>query len=169
MMKHEELVLVSTGTVRPNTEAEESNVVSPTLSMSDGIFTENEIKCLQCLPLDKKKDSTFILNCIQYAYKHNVACLTKKTLKGTRARYEVKEGDLVTVKPGKDPLTPEKVARIKELFIDRVTKSKCMAGEYGERVKQTNINQLIANAVKNVSFKEAPKEVLSNQNADLNL
>ncbi len=168
-MKHKDLVQVSTGAMHPVTEREDIDEASPALSAADGIFTEHEINALRSIHLDKKKDSTFILNCIQYAYKNNTASLTQKTLKGTRARYEIVEGDLVTVKPGKEPLTPEKVARIQQLFIERVTKSKCVSGEFGERVKQTNINQLIGNAVKNVTNKEAPKEVILNQNADLSL
>lgn len=182
MLKHEDLVAVSTGRSNACAEScEEGNhndlnrmssershsetKVSPT----DDVFTEHELKCLQCVPLDKKKDSTFILNCIQFAYKNDAGSLSKKTLKGTRPRYEVKEGEIVTVKSGKDPLTPEKVARIQQLFIDRVTKSKCLSGEFGERVKITNFNQLMANAVKNISYKQAPKDVLSKQNEDLNL
>lgn len=190
MMKHKDLVEVSTGTVRSNTETEPldevkrkdstqvstdtarlntESEVSKTLSLADDIFSNNEIKCLQCVPLGKNKDSTFILNCVEYAYKDSAASLTNKTLKGTRPRYEVREGEAVIVKPGKEPLTPEKVTRIRELFVDRVNKSKCLAGEYGERIKMTNFNQLIANAVKNLSNKQAPKTVAATDNSDLNL
>lgn len=190
MMKYDELVEVAKGTVRPNVNSETdepqissiaNRIASQTLSLSDGaaqslcqpddIFTENEIKCLKCLPLDKNKDSTFILNCLQYAYKNNAASIAMKTLKGTRGRYEVSDsGDLVEVKAGKDPLTPEKVHRIKQLFMDRVTKSKCMAVEFGERVKEIYFNRLIASAVKNISNKAAPsKKPPPNKNDDLNL
>lgn len=185
MLKHKDLVQLTTGAVRPSSETEQredgfelsvgavhSNTeteVSPTVPVVDNIFTAAEIKCLQCIALDRKKDSTFILNCVQYAYKDNTSSLTNKTLKGTRSRYEIIDGEAVTVKQGKDPVTPEKVARIQQLFVDRVTKSKCMAGEFGERVKQTNFNQLMANAIKNLSNKEAPKDVHSKQNDHLNL
>lgn len=139
------------------------------MSASDDVFTENEVKFLQSLPLDKKKDSAFILQCIKYSYKNNEATLRNKTLKGTLDRVEIKDDGTQTVHPAKDPLTPEKVKRIEQLFIDRVSKSKCFAGEFGDRVKQTNINKLIAYAIKNVSSKEKPNEAVSSQNTDLNL
>lgn len=192
MMKYDEMVEVAKGTVRPNVnsvnETDEpqissiaNRIASQTFSTSDGaaqslcqpddIFIENEIKCLKCLPLDKNKDSTFILNCLQYAYKNDAASVAMKSLKGTRGRYEVSDsGDLVEVKAGKDPLTPEKVHRIKQLFMDRVTKSKCMTVEFGERVKEIYFNRLVASAVKNISNKTpTSKKPPSNKNDDLNL
>lgn len=188
MMKYEDLVETAKGAVRPKVNTQEisdgesqssstsngesqsayaSNAVSQSLVVNCDIFTESEIKCLQCVSLDKKKDSTFIFNCVQYAYKNDLASLATRTLKGTRGRYEIKEGELVTIRAGKDPLTPEKVQRIQQLFIDRVTRSRCMSAEFGERVRLTNINKLIASAVKNISNREAPTDVQSNENLNL--
>lgn len=192
MMKFDELAEVAKGSVRPNLNIENINdgpqilsiangIASQTLSTSAGvaqsfcqpndIFTENEIICLKCLPLDKNKDSTFILNCLQYAYKNNAASLATKTLKGTPGRFEVSDsGDLIEVMAAKDPLTPKKVQRIHQLFMDRVTKSKCMAVEFAERLKETYFNKLVASAVKNISNKAVPsKKTPSNQNKDMNL
>lgn len=152
LMKHDDLVKTATNSVRPNTDDELAEALSP----SDNIFTPNEIKCLQSLTLEKKKDSTFILQCIEYAYKDTASTLLGKTLKGTLERVEYKENGDVQSHPAKDPLTPEKVKRIEELFIDRVSKCKISAVEFGERIKQTNINKLIAAAIKNVANKQVP-------------
>ncbi len=165
LMKHDDLVETAKGMQRPITEEECGEVAE---RFSNDIFTKTEIRCLQSVPLDKNKDSTFVLHCVEYAYKDDPTVLCKKTLKGTKPRYEIEDGVAVAVKPGKDPISPEKVKRIQELFIDRVTKSQCLASEFGDRVKLVNINKLIANAIKNVSNK-APKDGPSNVNADLNL
>lgn len=138
------------------------NTVSGSASMPDDIFTANEVRYLESLPMDKKKDSTFVLQCVRYAYK-NAESLTNKTLRGTAERVTFEEDGSVIVQPGKDSLTPEKVKRIEQLFIERVSKSKCMAVEYGERVKQSNINKHIASAIKNLAHKKP------NQNVQLNL
>lgn len=167
-MKHDELL--------KNMTSNEKLVDRNTGEMSDGaestsdeVFTPNEIRHLLSLPLDKKKDSTFILQCVQYAYKNNVAALANKTLKGTGERIEVKEDGARVLHPGKESLTPEKVRRIEQIFIDRVSRSTCMASEFGDRVKQSNINKHIASAIKNVANKGKPKNQSSTQNEHLNL
>ncbi|XP_037045464.1 uncharacterized protein LOC119080943 isoform X1 [Bradysia coprophila] len=186
----EDLDLVSTGTARAHSDTDSfvdqhtsadlapvstgqnsSSIfkISSVSAVGNDIFTDDEITNLKKIALTKNRDSTFILSCVQYAYKENLASLTSKTLKGTRGKYEVKEGKVITIKPPKDPLTPEKVARIQQLFIDRIARCKCVATESGERVNQLRFNELIANAVRTVTNKQAPQEVRSNQNADLNL
>lgn len=136
---------------------------------SSNVFTPNEINRLRSLPLEKKNDSNFILHCIEYAYKNRTAVLPNKTMNGTRDRYEVKDGTPTIVRQGKDPLTPEKVHEIKKLFIKRISDSRCLAGEFGDRIKPTYVNQLIATAIKNVSNKEKPIITKANRNKDLNL
>lgn len=92
-MKFDDLVKITTSPVQSNT-----NEVSDALS-TDGIFTENEIRCLQSLGLEKKKDSTFFLQCIQYAYKENPTTLQGKTLKGTLERTEIKDDGSFEIHP----------------------------------------------------------------------
>lgn len=136
--------------------------VSDTPSSINDIFTPNQLRILESLPLEKKKDSTFILQCIECAYKDNRSTLVNKTLFGTLERTEFRDDGAVVVRPAKDPLTPEKVKRIEELFVKRVTKSKCLAAEFTERITPTNINRLIASAIRNVSNKENPKKSQNN-------
>lgn len=160
-----------TGTEPTGTEPSASDDVSvpDPLPLTDNIFTTNEIILLESLPLDKSHDSNFILKCVEYAYKENPSVLVTKTLKGTRERIEIQDGVVVAVRPAKDSLTPEKVKKIEDVFINRVTKSKCLAGEFAERIKPKNINRLIGSAVSNISNKAQPKVKPSQKNDHLNL
>lgn len=164
LMKYDDLLKASTSNVRPTDDQSES--VAPSL---DEMFAETELRYLSSIPLDKKKDSTFVLQCVEYAYKSDRKTLCNRTLKGTVDRVEVRDGAVTVVRPGKDPMTPEKVEKSQQIFIDRVAKSKCLAREFGERVKSSNINRLIASAIKNVSNKEKPAGTESNPNPELNL
>lgn len=116
------------------------------------------------------KDSTFILEAVRYLYKEDLSVLLGKTLKGRPERTEFKDGGMVKLNPSKDPLTPEKVKRIEQLFIDRVTKSNTKAVDHGERIKPTYINKLIASAISNITkkFKSSDKRnKASNDHIDL--
>lgn len=168
-MKYEELVTTRSSITDSIAVERSDNTVGETLASTNDVFTENEVKYLNCIPLTKNSDSTFVLHCIRYAYKDNEAILLNRTLKGTLDRIEINDDGSRTVRPGKGPLTPEKVKRIEKLFIERVSKDKCLASEFGDRIKQANINKLIASAIKNVSNKAQPNEALPNKNADLNL
>ncbi len=163
-MKYDQLV-ETLDTVR---KAESTNAeLSDLPSSTDDVFTPNQIRILESLPLEKKKDSTFILQCIEYAYKDKTSTLANKTLYGTLERKEFGDDGAVVVRPAKDALTPEKVIRIEKLFVKRVTESKCLSAEFAERIKPTNINRLIASAIRNVSNKENPKQTKKNVNLNL--
>lgn len=142
-MKYDDLVKVATNTCNPNTDTDLQDEAS-----SGDIFTNNELKNLKCTALDKKNDSTFILKAIRYLYK-DVSVLQNKTLQGTLERKIFNDDGTFTVIPPKDALTPEKVKRVEQLFIDRVTRSNCGAVEYGERLKL--VNKLFASAVSNLT------------------
>lgn len=167
LMKYNALLKISTEPTIPPLPIDVSNVCPPTDSVGS-IFTPSEIIILESLPLEKKKDSTFILKCVEFAYKDKSA-LTHKTLKGTLERIEIHDDQAVAVRPAKDPMTPEKVKRIEELFVKRVTHSKCLAGEFAERIKSTNINRLIASAVRNIVSKGQPKNKSTKNNDELDL
>lgn len=156
----------------PNAVTLSSTVPTPSAGCEDlpsanNIFTKNEILHLQSISLGKNNDSTFVLRCIEYAYKNVTSVLPNRTLNGTRDRYEVKDGVSTVVRQGKEPVTPEKVYEIKKLFIKRISNPKCTAGEFGDRIKPTYLNQLIATAIKNVSNKEQPRAKKTNRNKDL--
>lgn len=120
---------------------------------NDDIFTPRELIYLQCMSLDKSKDSTFIMKCLEFAYKNNLPILRFKTLKGKPESVQFDEGGEAENIAGKDPLTPMKVNRIKDLFLERLSKCQIDPVVYGERVKDSNINKLFASGVKNISKK----------------
>lgn len=145
-LKYEDLLKTKTRTIYSD--------IDDVATSNGDIFSPNEIKSLQGIPQDKKKDSTFILKCLEYAYKSDQSVLQKKTLKGKSEVIHFSEtGNVEHIVAGKDPLTPEKVARIKELFIERLSNCEIDAFAYGERIKDSNLNKLIASGVKNISKK----------------
>lgn len=119
--------LVETLNAIRKVKSSNDEVSSDTLSSTDDVFTPIQIQILESIPLEQKKDSNFVLQCIEYAYKDNASTLVNKTLLGTLERKEFGDDGAVVVRPAKDPLTPEKVKRIEELFVKRVTYCKCLA------------------------------------------
>ncbi|XP_037034283.1 uncharacterized protein LOC119073076 [Bradysia coprophila] len=121
----------------------------------DSLITSNEVKALDRIPLETTKDSTFIKDCLQYIYKKNLSVLCQKSVKGTSERVEFSaDGEEVKRHPAKDPITPEKYDRVKELFIDRISQCDIDPVSHGERLKEANINRLMASGIKNISKKQ---------------
>lgn len=145
-MKYSDLLKATTNT-------EDSDIADEVVSTED-VFTLDEVTHLQSIPLDKTKDSTFILQCLQYAYKSNTSILQYKSLKGVPESTIINDDGTQEHHPAKEPLTPKKVRRIQELFTERLTKCKTSSVGYGERTKQTNINKLIASGIKNVAKRQ---------------
>lgn len=124
-----------------------------TSEVTDDIFSETELKILENMPLDKKKDSTFVLHCLEYAYKNNLDSFSGKTLKGVPESVKFdKDGREIRV-PKKDPFTPEKVARIRQLFVKRLSNSKIDSASFSSRVSEANFNKIFASCVKNIANK----------------
>ncbi|XP_037046036.1 uncharacterized protein LOC119081338 [Bradysia coprophila] len=122
---------------------------------TDDIFSARELKFLECMPLDKTSDSTFVHHCIQYAYKDNPLILVQRSLKGTAEVIHIAEnGEIGEIIPGKDPMTPGKVEQIRNLFIQRVSKCQLDAVSYSERIKDAYLNRLIASGVRNIAKKK---------------
>ncbi|XP_037033295.1 uncharacterized protein LOC119072222 [Bradysia coprophila] len=123
-------------------------------SSTDDFFTSKELKFLEVLSLEKKTDSTFVRHCLEFIYKDHLAALSTKTLKGTAEKQHFSdEGVVERVTEGKDPLTPPKVARIRCLFVERISKAGVGPVEYGERIKDAYLNRLIAASIQNISKK----------------
>lgn len=124
-------------------------------SSNDDVFTTREINYLQFMPLEKKADSTFVLRCLEYAYKDNMSVLNAKTLKGKSEVLQIsEEGNVEHIVQCKDPLTPKKVERIRDLFIERISKCQLNPVAYGERIKDTYLNKLIASSIRNIVKKK---------------
>lgn len=132
--------------------------VHDVISSSEGIFTSNEIAVLQNMPLDQQTDSTFILKCLKFAYKNDPSVLRHKTLKGKREAMVISEGGDVAYMPGKDPLSPQKIKSIRELFVDRINKCNLKPAAYDKRIKDPYMNKLIASCITNIGkSKESSK------------
>lgn len=149
-MKYEDLLKLATTSKPLNTDEGASS--------EGGIFTPKEIKALGYVAPDKPKDSTFILECLQYAYKSDLSVLRQKTLKGYADWVEISEDGQEIHHPGKEGLTPEKVECIKKLFINRISNLHLDPVSFGERIKETNINKLFASGIKNISKKKLKGE-----------
>lgn len=142
-LKYADLLKASTGEVK---------IVDSAAPATGDIFTANELKYLESLPLDKQKDSTFIHQCLQFTYKNKLDVLVNKTLMGTKEWIEISEVNGRIEHPAKDPLTPAKVTRIRELYIARIAKCNIDAVAYGERIG--NVNKHFASGIKNISKKQ---------------
>lgn len=145
-VKYTDLLKMATSTNRPDTDE--------VVASGGDIFTENQIRYFRSMPLDKKKDSSFILQCLEYAYKTDQSVLLQKTLNGKPEWIEITDGGEEILHPTKDPLTPKKVDRIRELFIERVSKCNIDPAVYGERMKTSYLNRLIASGIKNIAKKQ---------------
>lgn len=120
---------------------------------SEDIFTANEVKYLQCMPLEKKTDCTFILSALKFVYKTDLTVLATKTLKGTSERIEVTSSGEHIRHPAKDPMTPSKVSRIKSLFIERIAKCEISSPDFADRMKDAYVNKLFAAGIRNLAHK----------------
>lgn len=147
-----EMCLKYDALLKAKSHINEINVGEETAS-NDDFFTKNELKFLQCMSLDKRKDSTFILQSLEFAYKGNLSVMREKTLKGTSESVKVKEDGTVQNIPSKAALSPIKVVRIKELFLERISKCQIDAAVYIERASESNLNKLIASGIKNIAKK----------------
>lgn len=147
-LKYEDLLKTGKRTGQPGIEKE--------ATFSDDIFSAIELKVLRGVPLEKGKDSTFILQCLKFAYCSDLSVLRNKTIYGKPSSLEVSEEGMVEV-PGKDPLTPKKIERIRQLFVERLSACKISALEYGVRVKDRRMNQLLNTGIKNIKKNIADK------------
>lgn len=146
--KYEDLVKTSSAH-RPTS----SQTADEETAAGGDIYSTTELKFLKCMPLDKKNDCTFILHCLKYGYKSDPSALATKTLKGKNEWTEVTDGGERVLHSGKAPLTPEKVDRMKGLFVERISKCEIGAADFGERIKDSYINKLIAAGIRNLSRK----------------
>lgn len=122
-------------------------------SSSDDIFTNSELKYLQCMSLDKKHDCSFVLSALKFAYKADLSVFRSRTLFGTAERTDITTNGENIHHSAKDPLTPSKVRRVKTLFIERISKSEINSVDYSQRMKDSYVNTLFAAGIRNLSKK----------------
>lgn len=140
--KHNDLLKTVESINKPSSEEAAS---------STDIFTSSEIKFLKCMKLERATDCTFVHNCLKFAYKNDLTVMASKTLWGTASSTVTSKNGEQIHRDAKEPLTPEKVRRIKALFADRISMCRIDSAEYAERMKDPYVNKLIAAGVKNLS------------------
>lgn len=150
---YSELSIKHQALVKAKRHVDEIDIGVETTTTGD-IFTENELKFLKCMSLEKKKDSTFILQCLEFAYKNDLTVLCDKTRKGKPESIKIGEDGTVTNVSAKEPVSPVKVVRIKELFLERLSKCDIDSAVYAVRAKDSNMNTLITNGIKNISKRQ---------------
>lgn len=138
--------------LRTKTHSKQPEPDDTAVSTND-VFTPNEIKYLQSMPLSKSSDSTFILKCLEFAYKADPTVLRFKTLKGRPESVQYDDNGNMEQLAKKEPLSPIKVQSIKDLFIARLSKCQIDSVAFGERIKDFNVNRLFATGIINVSKK----------------
>lgn len=138
--------------MKSNTPQPDDKIDNAVNTCTDDLFTLNELKVLKNMSLDKKKDSTFIHQCLEYAYKNDMSILSSRTLKGKAESVKFSEGQETHI-PKKYPLSPEKVDRIKALFIERIVKCNIDSASFEARIKDSNINKLFASSIRNIANK----------------
>lgn len=116
---------------------------------ADSVFSNSEIRVLQRISLAKKNDSTFIRNSLEFAYKSDLSVLKSRSVMGTYNTL----AEMTSGKIEKPPLTPVKVKKIKELFIERLSDCDVDPIAFEERVKDSRINELLASGIKNIAKK----------------
>lgn len=62
------------------------------------------------------------------------------------------DGDVAYL-PAKDPLNPQKVKRIRELFVERIKKCNLKPAANNVRMKDSYMNKLIASGITNIAKK----------------
>lgn len=108
---------------------------------TDGLFLDSELETLNRLSAAKRYDSTFIRSTLEFLYQEDFSILRNKSVHGTID---------TNFSNSKKPLTPAKVKRIKELFVDRLCKCRLDPATFEERSKESRINQLLATGIKNI-------------------
>lgn len=98
------------------------------------IFDVSELLTLRSIPYSKERDSSFILQTLQYLYKNDLSLLNLRTA-------SVKKGD-------KKPISPEKKGIIQKIFNERIKSLNLNGHDFG--VRESKINEHIISSIHNI-------------------
>lgn len=82
-------------------------------------FSDRQLSSLRGLDFDRKTDSTFLKCALEFVYKDNLSALANKTVTGKIQN--VAEGGILKRLTLKEPITPQKVEILKEIFNERIS------------------------------------------------
>lgn len=101
---------------------------------------------------DKRNDSTFVRTGIEILYKNEEEKLLKRSVRGTKSSTRKrKNGPVYYV--AKSPLTPEKVAVLKNWYNERIGSFRVDSDEFTKRLSTGYFNTLLSNAIGNIKKK----------------
>lgn len=118
----------------------------------------SDFETLRKISKEPRCDTTFIRCALEILYQDNLKILFQKSLHGTEAKTITrKSGKVIHTKP-KMPLTPSKVAVLREMFKERVKNATTREFEIMERTIEVSINQMIATSLGNISRAQNQKD-----------
>lgn len=117
----------------------------------EGNFTDNQLSTLRSIEKSQRGDSTFILNAIRFSYSDNLAKLQKKTVTG------------ISKKGPKEPITPQKLNRLKSMFSERLSDLSLGKQEKGDREKNfcRHVNRAITNVCSTIENGTTKKKIIN--------
>lgn len=105
-------------------------------------LSEENICELNSIEGSKKHDATFIRKLIDFMYENKVV-LNYRSVSGRSRNGEMK-----------NPITPEKIRIIHNLFTKRITDTDLNTEEIVSRINENNINRLISVAIGHLKLKK---------------
>lgn len=123
----------------------------------DQFFPRDELRNLRSICDDSSGDSTFIRTVLLYLYKDDVNMLCTKSLYGSEPKTIKRKDGKIIQTTSKTPLTPRKVALLKQIYAERIDKAAKSEFEKNERTKNVHVNQLIASSLTNIQNRGKPK------------
>lgn len=111
-------------------------------------FLPDELAVLRSIDHDRRKDTTFVRNCLNYMYKDKLYVFKKKSALGAPKRNVNSSNGTVVEVPATEAITPEKYVILKEIFSDRISAMTISEDERDERKRK--LNNLIGKAITNI-------------------
>lgn len=111
-------------------------------------FNESELLALNSISGEKFKDSTFIRTALKFKYNAEMEKLNHRSVTGKPEFSRMCKG-VVTNYHGKQALTPEKVAAIKQAFNQRVTKTAINLEDFKTRASEVYFNKYLSASITN--------------------
>lgn len=122
------------------------------------LFSPEDIDTLHAISDLSKNDSSFLRTGLELLYKNNIIALREKSVRGFSGKQAKPNVELAETE-NKTAITPAKLNALKNEYLKRINKlePKLSAAEYRKRMDKRIIDQKIANAIQNITRKNAKK------------
>lgn len=108
----------------------------------------------------KFHDCTFIRKALEMQYSDEIEKLNNRSVKKTN-QFTRKTRGVIVEYPGKDALTPEKVAAIKEAYVHRVVKFADNKADYDVRSNDGYFHKFLSGCISNIIAKKKTRKTIS--------